>query len=83
MTTRVLSTMCTRSSRLHQKCFVPTKEQGQAHLPHPEIIPLTCDLSGKGFQREAIKEVESLKVGKAGLPPLFSVLNDIWNVEPT
>jgi hypothetical protein len=49
------------------------KQRGQARLPNPELIRIEFERTDwKAFKIKPIKELGSLKVRKAGLPPLLS-----------
>jgi hypothetical protein len=48
------------------------EERGQARLPHPELIRFELPNCPERHSRfEWLGKMESLMVGKAGLPPLF------------
>jgi len=50
------------------------KERGQARLPDPEILKSTHQFQNrKPFIRDEGLNHERLRVGKAGLPPLFLI----------
>ncbi|MGI8837172.1 MAG: hypothetical protein ACR2H4_11120 [Pyrinomonadaceae bacterium] len=61
---------------LAQKMFRPAQERGQARLPNFELIRLEVLIgAGQAFNVKAFTQSKNLKVGKAGLPPLFGGLN--------
>ena len=51
------------------------QKRGQARLPDPELIRVAGDHAERAFDVNQSSKSRSLRVGKAGLPPLLAVVN--------